>query len=74
MNTNDLSDPEYYYLYVFNHDGYHNGKVKVMPDNLDNTFATTVKLAKTQGLKVIMTDEYDNCMFHMEHGEVLFPK
>jgi hypothetical protein len=74
MNTNDLPDPEYYYLYVFNHDGYHNGKVKVMPDNLDNTFATTVKLAKTQGLKVIMTDEYDNCMFHMEHGEVLFPK
>lgn len=69
----NLSEPEMYYLYVFNHDGYHNGKVEVLPQNLDQVFATTVLKAKHDKVKVILTDEWDNTCFHMEDGKVLFP-
>jgi hypothetical protein len=69
----DLPEPEMYYLYVYNPDGYHNGKVEVLPENLDETFQTTVLKAKDEKRKVIITDEWDNCMFHMENGQVLFP-
>lgn len=70
----DLPEPEVYYLYVYNKDGFHNGKVSVLPENLDHTFLTTVRQAQIDMVKVIMTDEWDNCVFHMENGQVLFPK
>lgn len=70
----DLPEPEFYYLYVYNKDGFHNGNVKVLPENLDQVFSTTVLKAKHDKVKVILTDEWDNCCFHMENGEVLFPK
>jgi hypothetical protein len=70
----DLPDPEMYYLYVFDANGYHNGKVEVLPGNLEDTFHTVILQAKDEGRKVIVTDEWDNCMFHMENGEVIFPK
>jgi hypothetical protein len=68
----DLPEPKFYYLY--NKDGFHNGKVNVLPENLDNTFLTTIQQAQIDGVKVIMTDEWDNCCFHMENGQVLFPQ
>ncbi len=70
----DLPEIKMYYLYVYNQDGYHNGKVEVLPANLDNTFLTTVQQARIDKVKVILTDEWDNCCFHMENGQVLFPK
>lgn len=69
----DLPEPEMYYLYVYNHNGNYN-KVEVLPSNIDYTFRTTVLQAKHDKVKVILTDEWDNCMFHMEDGEVIFPK
>lgn len=63
-----------YYLYVYNKDGFHNGKVEVLPENLENTFLTTIQHARIDKVKVILTDEWDNCMFHMENGVVIFPK
>ena len=71
---NSLPDPEMYYLYVYEANGYHNGKVEVLPDNLEVTFQTVVRKAQEDKRKVILTDEWDNCMFHMEDGIVLFPK
>jgi hypothetical protein len=70
----NLPEPEVYYLYVYNTNGYHNGKVEVLPDNIDQVFRTTILQAKHNKVKVIMTDEWDNCVFQMENGEVLFPK
>ena len=70
----DLPDPKMYYLYVYDQSGYHNGKVEVLPSNIDHTFRTTILQAKADGVKVILTDEWDNCCFHMENGEVIFPK
>lgn len=66
-------EPEMYYLYVYNEDGFHNGKVEVKPEDLDNTFKNVVAPAQARGVKVIMTDEMDLCVFHMENGVVLFP-
>lgn len=70
----DLPEIKMYYLYVYNQNGYHNGKVEVLPQNLDQVFNTTVLQAKHDKVKVILTDEWDNCCFHMEGGEVLFPQ
>jgi hypothetical protein len=70
----DLPEPEMYYLYVYNKDGFHNGKIEVLPDDLDHTFLTTIRQAQISGVKVTMTDEWDNCVFHMENGQVIFPK
>lgn len=74
MNFDNLPDPEMYYLYVYDLNGYHNGKVEVLPKDIDETFQTVVLKAKDEKRKVILTDEYDNCMFHMENGKVIFPK
>ena len=70
----DLPEPEVYYIYVYDQSGYQNVKVEVLPANLDQVFSTTVLRAKHDKVKVILTDEWDNCCFHMEDGEVLFPK
>jgi hypothetical protein len=70
----DLPEVVVYYLYVYNKDGFHNGKVNVLPKDLEQTFLTTIQQARVAGVKVILTDEWDNCCFHMEEGEVLFPK
>lgn len=74
MNFDNLPDPEMYYLYVYKPDGFHDGRVEVLPANLDETFQTVVLKAKDDKVKVILTDEWDNCMFHMEDGQVIFPQ
>ena len=73
IQPEDLPEPEMYYIYVYDLNGYYNGKVKVLPENLDATFQTVVLKAKDEKRKVIITAEWDNCMFHMENGKVLFP-
>lgn len=70
----DLPEPEFYYIYFYNYDGSLGHKYKVIPDHLDEVFTTAVLQAKHDKVKVILTDEWDNTCFHMENGEVLFPK
>ena len=73
IQDGELPDPLVYYLYIYNQNGYHNGKVEVLPEKIDETFQTVILKAKNEKRKVILTDEYDNCMFHMENGQVIFP-
>lgn len=69
----NLPEPEMYYLYIYNLDGYHNGKVEVLPKDIEEVFCNTLVKSKKEKRKVIITDEWDNCVFHMENGKVLFP-
>jgi hypothetical protein len=68
------SDPNMYYAYEYGEDGFHSGKVEVKPDDLLNYFNKVVALAKEMGKKIIITDEMDYCVFHMENGKIIFPR
>ncbi len=65
---------EKFYLYVFDETDHHDGKIEIDESCLDMVFRTIIRPAKEAKRKVIMTDVMDMCVFHMEDGEVMFPK
>lgn len=65
---------EVFYLYEYDEQGYHNGKVTMNSLGLKVAFQTIVKTAMDEGRKIIITDAADMCVFHMEDGKVIFPK
>jgi hypothetical protein len=65
---------EQFLLFEYNKDGYHNGSISISEDSLPMVFKTIIVFAKEDKRKVIITDAEDFCVFHMENGEVLWPK
>jgi hypothetical protein len=66
-------EPITYYAYQYGDDGFHSGKIEIKPDDLLNYFNTVVSPAKELGKKIIITDEMDYSVFHMEDGKIIFP-
>lgn len=64
---------EKFLLFEYDKQGYHKGGVDVS-DTLETVFQTVVKVAQQEKRKVIITDADDMCVFHMEDGEVIWPK
>lgn len=71
----DNSIPDYpMYLYIFNADGMHNGKVTIKNEaELVRYMETDVKKAMWEGREVRITDVMDNLCWHAEHGKVVWP-
>ena len=62
-------------LYVYNAEGRYGAPGNIPTAlGLKLLFETTVKPAVERGLKVVITDCDDFCVFHAEGGEVVFPK
>lgn len=69
----NLPEPKWYKLYIFNKEGVHSGGQIVYPDFLKWALSNNIAQAKETGHKILLTDEEDNCVFHMENCKIIFP-
>lgn len=69
-----MEENETFRLFEYDNEGYHDGFIEVSGPTLVMAFRTIIKKALDEKRKVIITDLYDQCVFHMENGEVIFPK
>jgi hypothetical protein len=61
------------YLYIFGPDDKHDGKKPIR--NYDGLVQKLIELKPLieSGTKILITDAGDDCVFHAENGEILWP-